>query len=155
MLARFGLLGPVGFVMVKLPETRTEGTGLDEACLTDHHGLVTRGWLAVHHADGRSETLAAGDASYVPEGPPTHTFSGSPRCHVQGSAVVPADTDTSTEALRALVDPGYRRSRNPTDARMATVVGGGPSEVARPVSGATATVARRPRLLLKTASAWN
>ena len=102
MLTRFGLLGPVAFIMVELSESGTVGTGLDEACLTDHHGLVTRGWFAVHHADGRSETFKAGDAFYVPEGPPPHTFSGSPGCHVQGFAVVPADTDTSTEGLRAL-----------------------------------------------------
>lgn len=101
MLTRYALLGPAAFVLVEFGEGGTAGTGLDRPCLTDHHGIVTRGWFAVSHDDGRTETFQAGDAFYVPPGPPTHTFTSSPRAIVGGFAPTAAPVDTSTAALAA------------------------------------------------------
>lgn len=101
MLTRYALLGQAAFVLVDLPSTGTDGTGLDQPCLTDHHGFVTRGTFSVHHADGRTEAFTAGDAFYVPEGPPTHLFSASADCIVGGFAPVTESTDTSDDALEA------------------------------------------------------
>jgi mannose-6-phosphate isomerase-like protein (cupin superfamily) len=102
MLTRFAVLGPVIFVMADLPESGTAGTGLDIECLREHHGLVMRGSFTVHHADGRTETFEQGDAFYVPPGPPTHTFTSSGQCIVEGFGRLPTGTDTSMTALDAL-----------------------------------------------------
>jgi hypothetical protein len=102
MLTRFSLLGPVAFVHVTFPTEGTGGTGLDQPCLTEHHGLVTRGSLTVDHEDGRSETFDAGTAFYVPAGPPTHTFQVTPGAIIGGFAPLTAPVDTSTEALAEL-----------------------------------------------------
>ena len=102
MLTRFGLLGPVVFVMADLPESGTSGTGLDLDCLREHHGIVVQGTFTVHHADGRTEAFEQGDAFYVPPGPPAHTFTSAGRCVVEGFGPVPSDTDTSVSALDAI-----------------------------------------------------
>jgi hypothetical protein len=99
MLTRYAMLGPAAFVVVELPKDGTTGTGLDQPCLTDHHGIVTRGTFTVHHADGRSEDFTEGDAFYVPAGPPTHHFTSTPGCVVGGFAAVSEPTDAA-EALR-------------------------------------------------------
>jgi len=119
MLTRYALLGQAAFVLVELPSTGTEGTGLDQPCLTDHHGFVTRGSFSVHHADGRTEAFAAGDAFYVPEGPPTHLFSATADCIVGGFAPLAAATDTSDDALEAqgfavIREPGLPMAPPPT-----------------------------------------
>lgn len=111
MLTRYALLGQAAFVLVELPRTGTDGTGLDQPCLTDHHGFVTRGTFSVHHADGRTEAFAAGDAFYVPEGPPSHLFSATADCIVGGFAPLTEAADTSDDALEAqgfavIRDPG-------------------------------------------------
>lgn len=101
MLTRYALLGPVAFVLVEFGEDGTAGTGLDQPCVTEHHGMVTDGWFAVQHADGRTETFRAGDAFYVPSGPPTHAFTSSPKAIVGGFAEILAPVDTSTAGLAA------------------------------------------------------
>ena len=110
MLTRYSMLGPAAFVIVELPASGTAGTGLDEPCLTDHHGIVTKGDFTVHHADGTSMTFEAGDAFYVPVGPPTHTFSSAPGSVIAGFADTSQPVDTSEEALRA---QGYRPVASP------------------------------------------
>ncbi len=102
MLTRFALLGHVTFVMVDLPEAGTAGTGLDEECVREHHGIVVRGSFTVHHADGRSETFEPGDAFYLPPGPPSHHFTSAGQCVVEGFGPIPAEVDTSASALDAL-----------------------------------------------------
>ena len=102
MLTRYALLGPVAYVVVDLPDTGTAGTGLDRPCLTDHHGLVTRGTFTVHHEDGRSDDFHAGEAFYVAAGPPAHHFTSSGDCVVGGFAATQQEPDTSPEALEAL-----------------------------------------------------
>lgn len=111
MLTRYSVFGPVAFVLADLPAGGTGGTGLDEPCLTEHHGIVLSGTFAVHHADGRSESFDTGTAFYVPPGPPTHTFTCTPRTVVGGFAPMP-DTppDLSAEALRA---QGYEIVQHP------------------------------------------
>jgi hypothetical protein len=102
MLTRYALLGPVAYVLVDLPRSGTVGTGLDAPCLTDHHGVVTRGTFSVHHEDGRDETFDAGEAFYVPSGPPAHHFTSSPDCVVGGFVAIQQQPDTSPDALQAL-----------------------------------------------------
>lgn len=126
MLTRYALLGQVVFVLVELPSTGTDGTGLDQPCLTDHHGFVTRGTFSVHHADGRTEDFAAGDAFYVPEGPPTHRFSATADCIVGGFSPLAAAADTSDEALEAqgfavIREPGMPVAPPPTVRLVGTV----------------------------------
>ena len=122
MLTRFALLGRVVFVMVDLPESGTAGTGLDEECLREHHGIVVRGSFTVHHADGRNETFEAGDAFYVPPGPPTHHFTSAGQCVVEGFGAVPDEIDTSASALDALgfvpVDPPAPLAPPPATVRL-------------------------------------
>lgn len=126
MLTRYALLGPAAFVLVEFGDVGTAGTGLDQPCLTDHHGIVTRGWFAAEHADGRTETFQAGDAFYVPPGPPTHTFTSSPRAIVGGFAPIVAPVDTSTAALEAqgfsIVDRPGVPLPPPTSVRLAGTV---------------------------------
>ena len=110
MLTRYSMLGPAAFVIVELSASGTAGTGLDEPCLTDHHGIVTKGSFTVHHADGTTMTFETGDAFYVPVGPPTHTFSSAPGSIVAGFADTSTSIDTSEEALRA---QGYRPVASP------------------------------------------
>ena len=110
MLTRYSLLGPAAFVIVELPQTGTAGTGLDDPCLTDHHGFVTKGTFTVHHADGTATDFEAGDAFYVPVGPPPHTFSATPGCVVSGFAPLVQEVDTSAHALAAR---GFDPVRNP------------------------------------------
>jgi quercetin dioxygenase-like cupin family protein len=105
------LLGPTAFILMELPETGTAGTGLDQPCLTDHHGIVTKGTFSVHAADGSVTTFNEGEAFYVPPGPPEHTFSSSGGCVVSGFAPISEPPDTSTAALAAqgfevVPDPG-------------------------------------------------
>lgn len=100
-LIRYALFGPVAYVVVDLPPAGTAGTGLDEPCLTEHHGIVMRGSFEVLHEDGRTERFGAGTAFYVPPGPPTHTFASTSRTVVCGFARIDAQVDTSDEALSA------------------------------------------------------
>jgi quercetin dioxygenase-like cupin family protein len=111
MLTRYALMGPAAFVLADLPTTGTAGTGLDEPCLTDHHGIVIRGTFSVHHANGRTEDFRAGDAFYVAPGPPTHIFTSSPRCVVGGFARLTEPLDTTASALEA---QGYTVVAKPT-----------------------------------------
>ncbi len=101
MLTRYALMGPAAFVLVEFQAAGTAGTGLDEPCLTDHHGIVTRGTFSVVHADGRGETFGPGDAFYVAPGPPAHTFTSSAGCVVGGFAATAEQPDISQEALEA------------------------------------------------------
>lgn len=122
-LTRYALLGPVAFIAMELPASGTEGTGLDEPCVTEHHGIVSRGWFAVHHADGRTERFEEGDAFYVPPGPPAHHFTSSPGCIAQGFAPTVQPPDTSEIALKALgfsvvAEPG-RLALPPASVRLA------------------------------------
>lgn len=100
-LIRYALFGPVAYVVVDLPAAGTADTGLDEPCLTEHHGIVMRGSFEVLHDDGRAERFDAGTAFYVPPGPPTHTFASASRTVVCGFARVDAPVDTSAEGLAA------------------------------------------------------
>jgi len=102
MLTRFALLGPVAYVLADLPAEGTPGTGLDEPCLVDHHGIVLRGTFRVHHDDGRTESFDAGTVFYVPEGPPVHRFSWSSGAVVGGFARLAPETDLGRAALEAL-----------------------------------------------------
>jgi hypothetical protein len=102
MLTRYALLGDAAFILVDLPRTGTAGTSLELPCLTDHHGIVTKGTFSVHHEDGRTDTFEEGDAFYVPPGPPAHWFSSSPLCVVGGFAPLTEQPDVSPEALAAL-----------------------------------------------------
>jgi quercetin dioxygenase-like cupin family protein len=101
MLTRYSVLGPAAFVIVELPQTGTAGTGLDEPCLTDHQGIVTKGTFTVHEADGSTTDFEAGDAFYVPVGPPAHSFSATPGCIISGFAPITEEVDTSAHALQA------------------------------------------------------
>lgn len=100
-LTRYALLGPAAFVLMEFPATGTEGTGLDQPCLIDHHGIVTKGTFNVHGMDGTVTSFHPGDAFYVPPGPPAHSFSCSPGCVVGGFAPVTEPPDTSSGALEA------------------------------------------------------
>jgi hypothetical protein len=102
MLTRFSVLGPVAYVQVTFPADGTVGTGLDEPCVVEHHGLVTRGALTVDHEDGRTETFDVGTAFYVPAGPPSHVFRVEPHSIIGGFAPLEAPVDTSAEGLAAL-----------------------------------------------------
>jgi hypothetical protein len=111
MLTRFSLFGPVAFILADLPAGGTAGTGLDEPCLTEHHGIVLAGAFSVHHADGRIEMFEVGTAFYVPPGPPTHTFTCAPRTVIGGFASMPeTPPDISPDALIA---QGYEIVRRP------------------------------------------
>lgn len=121
-LTRYAVFGPVAFVIVDLPATGIEGTGLDEPCLTEHHGIVTRGSFTVHHDDGRTERFDAGTAFYVPPGPPTHTFTSSTRSVVCGFAPVP-----DAPAAVTLAEQGFEpvaRPRPPVAPPTTVVLGG-------------------------------
>ncbi|MEX1172377.1 MAG: hypothetical protein WEG56_07170 [Chloroflexota bacterium] len=48
MLTRYSLFGPVAFVLADLPTGGVAGTGLDQPCLTEHHGIVLRGSFTGH-----------------------------------------------------------------------------------------------------------
>jgi hypothetical protein len=103
MLARYSVLGPVTFVLAELPSRGTAGTGLDEPCVAEHHGIVISGAFSVHHADGRSETHESGTAFYVAPGPPTHTFTCAPGTVVGGFAASAGDPmDTLSTRLAEL-----------------------------------------------------
>jgi mannose-6-phosphate isomerase-like protein (cupin superfamily) len=109
MLTRFAILGPVAFVIADLPETGTAGTGLDEPCLTEHHVLILRGTITVHHDDGRTESFEEGTAFYVPPGPPTHHFTSAGKVVAAGFSAIAPDVDTGPDALRELgFDPIVR-----------------------------------------------
>ena len=122
MLTRFALLGHVTFVMVDLPGSGTAGTGLDEECVQEHHGIVVRGSFTVHHADGRNETFEPGDAFYLPPGPPSHHFTSAGQCVVEGFAAVRTEIDTSATALDALgflpADAGAPLAEPPATVRL-------------------------------------
>ncbi|MEX2184996.1 MAG: hypothetical protein WEC14_11165, partial [Chloroflexota bacterium] len=111
MLTRYSLFGPVAFVLADLPTGGVAGTGLDQPCLTEHHGIVLRGSFTVHLEDGRSETFKEGTAFYVSAGPPTHSFSATPRSVVGGFAATAEPPDVSPESLAAR---GYDVVDNPT-----------------------------------------
>jgi quercetin dioxygenase-like cupin family protein len=131
-LTRYAVFGPVAFVIVDLPATGIEGTGLDEPCLTEHHGIVTRGSFTVHHDDGRTERFDAGTAFYVPPGPPTHTFTSSARSVVCGFAPVP---DEAPPAAATLADLGFEpvaRPRPPVAPPSTVVLGGSVQPFRRP-----------------------
>ena len=103
MLTRYSVFGPVTFVLADLPSGGTAGTGLDEACVTEHHGIVMSGAFSVHHADGRSETFEAGTAFYVAPGPPPHTFTCTSGTVVGGFAANAVDPpDVSSARLAEL-----------------------------------------------------
>lgn len=133
MLTRFSVFGPVVFVLADLPAGGTTGTGLDEPCLTEHHGIVLNGSFIVRHADGRAETFDAGTAFYVPPGPPTHTFTCTPRTVVGGFAPMPeTPPDLSPEALLA---QGYEivpRPAAPADPPRTVTLGGSVDPFRRP-----------------------
>lgn len=101
MLTRYAVMGPVVLVLADLPADGTDGTGLEERCVTDHHGLVSRGTLTVRFEDGRSEAFETGTAFYVPPGPVGHRFESSPDCVVVGFAPVTPELDTRPETLRS------------------------------------------------------
>ena len=101
MLTRYALFDPAAFILVELGPRGTEGTGLDQPCLTDHHGIVTHGTFRVHQVDGSVTAFDAGDAFYVPAGPPAHSFSASPGCVVGGFAPLVTEPDTTPAALAA------------------------------------------------------
>ena len=114
MLARYALMGPVAFVHVDLPSAGTAGTGLEDACLTDHHGIVIRGEFVAHFDDGRpAERFEAGSAFYVPAGPPTHHFTSTGQTRVAGFSRVAPDLDTGADALSRL---GLESVENPSTA---------------------------------------
>lgn len=102
MLTRYAVLGPVAYVLADLPAEGTAGTGLEEPCLRDHHGIVLRGTFRVHHDDGRSEAFEAGTVFYVPEGPPPHHFSWSSGAVVGGFARLASEADVRPDALEAM-----------------------------------------------------
>lgn len=126
MLTRFAMLGPVAYVHVTLPGHGTSGTGLDEPCLTEHHGLVSRGTFSVIHEDGRREDFGPGTAFYVPAGPPTHSFLATPNTVVGGFAPVVAEADTSDAGLASLgfssVHPTTGPTEPPRDIQLAGLV---------------------------------
>ena len=102
LLARYHSFGPVVAVVADLPsDGSTAGTGLDEPCFRQHHGIVLGGALAVHHDEGRTETFAAGTAFYVESGPPSHTFTAEPDTVVAGFAIPEADEPATPGALEA------------------------------------------------------
>ncbi|MEO8469068.1 MAG: hypothetical protein ABI573_05325 [Chloroflexota bacterium] len=102
LLARYHSFGSVVAVVADFPEDgSTAGTGLDAPCLTQHHGIVLRGALSVHHDDGRTESFSTGTAFYVPAGPPNHTFTAGPGTVVAGFATPETDQPVSAEALEA------------------------------------------------------
>ena len=102
MLTRYAVLGPVAYVLADLPAEGTPGTGLEEPCVRDHHGIVLRGTFRVHHEDGRTESFEAGTVFYVPEGPPTHHFSWSSGAVVGGFARLASEADVQPAALEAM-----------------------------------------------------
>lgn len=101
MVTRYAMLGPVAYVLADLPPQGTAGTGLDEPCLIDHHGMVLRGTFRAHHEDGRTEAFEAGTVFYVPAGPPSHHFSWTTGSVVGGFAPVAPETDVRAAALEA------------------------------------------------------
>ena len=101
MLTRYSMFGPVVFVLADLPDGGVAGTGLDEPCLTEHHGIVLRGRFSVEHEDGRAEAFDEGTAFYVPAGPPTHTFTAAPGTVVGGFAPIAPTTDVTDATLIA------------------------------------------------------
>lgn len=126
MLTRYAMLGPVAYVHVTLPAAGTAGTGLDEPCLTEHHGLVSRGTFSVVHEDGRREDFGPGTAFYVPAGPPTHSFIATPNTVVGGFAPILTEVDTSDAALARLgftsIQPSSAPTAPPTDVQLAGLV---------------------------------
>lgn len=99
---RYHLFGPVTFVLADLPATDAPGTGLDQPCLTPHHGIVLAGRFSVHPEGGREDAFAAGTAFYVPPGPPAHTFSWEAHTVVAGYAPTPEEpVDLSPAVLAA------------------------------------------------------
>ena len=111
MLARFSVFGPVTFVLADLPSGGTAGTGLDEPCVREHHGIVISGAFSVHDADGRSETFKTGTAFYVAPGSPPHTFSCAPETVVGGFAA--NDTDPPDVSPARLVALGFELVERP------------------------------------------
>lgn len=102
LLARYHSFGSVVAVVADLPsDGSTIGTGLDQPCLRQHHGIVLGGALSVHHDDGRTESFAAGTAFYVEPGPPTHTFTAAADTVVAGFAIPDADEPAAPGALEA------------------------------------------------------
>lgn len=102
MLARYHVFGPVVAVVADLPSEGTSGTGLDEPCLTEHHGMVLSGAFSVDYAEGQSETFETGTAFYVPVGPPTHTFRSAPGTVVAGFTPSREEQPVDRAALEAL-----------------------------------------------------
>lgn len=126
MLTRYAMLGPVAYVHVTLPADGTTGTGLDEPCLVEHHGLVSRGTFTVIHEDGRREDFGPGTAFYVPAGPPAHRFIATPKAVVGGFAPIAAEVDTSDAALASMgfapVRPSAAPAAPPRDVQLAGLV---------------------------------
>jgi mannose-6-phosphate isomerase-like protein (cupin superfamily) len=123
-LIRYALFGPVAFIVADLPSGGAEGTGLDLPCVVEHHGIMLRGAMSVHHDDGRTETFAAGTAFYVPPGPPTHHFTFEPRSVACGFAAIEQPVDTSAAALTAQGFEVVRRPPTPITLPRTVVLGG-------------------------------
>ncbi len=100
MLVRYALLGPVAFVHADLPKAGTAGTGLDEPCAMQHHGIVIRGSLIAVFEDGRREAFDAGTAFYVPAGP-SHRFSTEGATIVAGFAPLTGAEEIDPTSLAA------------------------------------------------------
>lgn len=124
MLTRYALLGPVAYVLADLPAENATGTGLEDPCIIDHHGIVLRGTFRTHHEDGRTEIFEAGTVFYVPPGPPSHSFSWSSGAVVGGFAPIAPDVDVRRSALEAqgfeVVD---RPAKPPAPPRSVTLAG--------------------------------
>jgi mannose-6-phosphate isomerase-like protein (cupin superfamily) len=90
----------VAFVHADLPKAGTAGTGLDEPCTMQHHGIVIRGSLIADFEDGRRETFDAGTAFYVPAGP-SHRFATEGATIVAGFAPLTGTEDIDPATLAA------------------------------------------------------
>ena len=100
MLIRYALLGPVAFIHADLPKAGTAGTGLDEPCTMEHHGIVIRGTLIADFEDGSREAFDAGTAFYMPAGP-SHRFSTEGATIVAGFAPLTGAEEIDPVSLAA------------------------------------------------------
>jgi quercetin dioxygenase-like cupin family protein len=97
---RFGILGPVAYVLAEVPAAGSSATALERPCVRPHWGFVLAGDVTLHQA-GRSTTIPVGHAFHVPAGGDEHRLEASGGSLLSGFELVDPGLDTSEGALRA------------------------------------------------------
>ena len=97
---RFGILGPVAYVLADVPPDGSANTALERPCTRSHWGFVLSGEVTLHQADGTIR-LPAGHAFHISPGGPEHHFEASGAAVISAFEPVKPDVDVTEAALVA------------------------------------------------------